>query len=97
MTKLFAALAAALAAASISGTAQAAPAKTVHAKVAPGKMVSLFQADRCHMYFTAAQAKQFKYACPDSMGKMKLVKVSSAVAKVELAKTNAALAPKKVM
>lgn len=97
MTKLFAALAAALVAAGISGAAQAAPAKIVHGKVASGKMVSLYQADRCHMYFTAAQAKQFKYACPDSMGKMKLVKVSSVVAAKELAKTNAALAPKKVM
>lgn len=97
MTKLFASLAAALVAASISGTAQAAPAKSVHAKMASAKMVSLYQADRCHMYFTAAQAKQFKYACPDSMGKMKMVKVSSVVAKMELAKTNAALAPKKAM
>jgi hypothetical protein len=97
MTKLFASLAAALVAASISGTAQAAPAKTMHGKMASGKMVSLYQADRCHMYFTAAQAKQFKYACPDSMGKMKMVKVSSAVAKMELAKTSAALAPKKAM
>ena len=97
MTKLFAALAAALVTCSISGTVQAAPAKTMHGKMASGKMVSLYQADKCHMYFTAAQAKKYNYACPDSKGKMKMVKVSSAVAKTEMAKTNAALAPKKAM
>lgn len=97
MTKLIAAAAATVLAASIFGSAQAAPAKTMHGKMASGKMVSLYQADKCHMYFTAAQAKKYNYACPDSKGKMKMVKVSAAVAKTEMAKTNAALAPKKAM
>jgi len=102
MTKLFAALAAALLAASLTGSAQAAPAdamhgKMMHGKMASGKMVSLYQADKCHMYFTAAQAKKYNYACPDSKGKMKMVKVTSAVAKMQIAKTNAELAPKKSM
>ncbi len=103
MTRSLTALAAAALAAGILATsAQAAPAKTMHGKMAAGKMaagkmVSLYQADKCHMYFTAAQAKKYNYACPDSKGKMKMVKVSAAVAKAGIAKTNAALAPKKAM
>jgi len=75
----------------LSAAATAAPAK--HA----GKTVTLYQADKCHMYFSAAQAKKYSYACPDSKGKMKKVTVSAAVAAAELAKTNAALAPQKPM
>ena len=91
MTKLLT-VSAALAAGLLIVSAQAAPTKAM-----PGKMVSLYQADKCHMYFTAAQAKKYGYACPDSKGKMKMVKVTAAVAKAGLAKTNAALAPKKAM
>ena len=90
-------LAAALAAGLLAASAQAAPPKTMHGKMASTKMVSLYQADKCHMYYTPAQAKKYSYACPDSKGKMKPVKVTPAVAKAELAKTNAALAPKKTM
>ena len=97
MTKFFAALAVGLLAASLSHCAQAAPAKTMHGKTASGKMVSLYQADKCHMYFTAAQAKKYNYACPDSKGKMKMVKVTPAAAKMQIAKTNMELAPKKAM
>ena len=89
--------AAALAAGVFTASAQAAPAKTVPGKMAPAKMVSLYQADKCHMYYTPAQAKKYRYACPDSKGKMKPVKVTPAVAKAEIAKTTAALAPKKTM
>jgi len=89
--------AAALAVGVLAASAQAAPAKTMHGKMASSKMVSLYQADKCHMYFTPAQAKKYSYACPDSKGKMKPVKVTAAVAKAEIAKTNAALAPKKAM
>ncbi len=102
MTKfLTAAAAGTLAAALLTVSAQAAPAKAMHGKMKPAKMsskmVSLYQADKCHMYFTPAQAKKYSYACPDSHGKMKPVKVSPAVAKAQIAKTNAALAPKKTM
>ncbi len=98
MTKSLATLtAAALAVGVLSVSAQAAPTKATPGKTAAGKMVSLYQADKCHMYFTPAQAKKYSYACPDSKGKMKPVKVTPAVAKAELAKTNAALAPKKAM
>ncbi len=84
--------AALLAAATLAGAAHAAtPAKMAK----PGKMVTLYQAAKCHMYFTAAQAKTYHYACPDSKGKMTKVMVSPAVAKTEIAKTTAALAPAK--
>ena len=76
-------------------TTSAAPMKP--APKAAGKMVTLYQADKCHMYYSAAQAKKYHYACPDSKGKMKKVTVSAAVAKAGLAKTNAALAPQKPM
>ena len=75
-------------------TTSAAPMKPAPAG---GKMVTLYQADKCHMYFSAAQAKKYDYACPDSKGKMNKVTVSAAVAKAGLAKTNAALAPQKPM
>ena len=81
----------------LAASAQAAPPKVLHGRAAPGKRVSLYQADKCHMYFTPAQAKKYGYACPDSKGKMKPVKVTAAVAKAEIAKTDAALAPKKAM
>ena len=99
MTKLLPGLAAALLAAGLVSTAAlAAPPKAMHPKMAkPAKMVSVYQADKCHMYFTAAQAKKYHYACPDSHGKMKMVKVSSDVAATGLAKTKAALTPKKAM
>ncbi len=99
MTKLLPGLAAALLAATfLPVVAQAASPKAMHSKMAkPGKMVSLYQADKCHMYFTAAQAKKYHYACPDSHGKMKMVKVPAAVAMKGMAATNAALAPKKTM
>ncbi len=86
---------AALAAGFLAVSAQAAPA-AMHGKAA-GKMVSLYQADKCHMYYTPAQAKKYNYACPDSHGKMHKVKVSSAVAAKGIAATDAALAPKKAM
>ena len=97
MTKFLTVAAAALAAGLLPVVSQAAPAKAMHGKMAGGKMVSLYQADKCHMYYTPAQAKKYGYACPDSHGKMKAVKVTPAVAKMEMAKTNAALAPKKPM
>ena len=97
MTRSLTALAAALSAGLLAASAQAAPTKATHGKMASGKMVSLYQADKCHMYYTPAQAKKYGYACPDSKGKMKPVKVTPTVAKAELAKTNAALAPKKAM
>ncbi len=96
LTASFTALsAAALTLGVLAASAQAAPPKA--SKAAPGKMVSLYQADKCHMYYTPAQAKKYGYACPDSKGKMKPVKVTAAVAKAEIAKTDAALAPKKAM
>lgn len=93
--KLLTPLAAALAAGVLVAAVSAAPPKP--APRPAGKMVTLYQADRCRMYFSAAQAKKYNYACPDSRGKMKLVKVSAAVAKAGLAKTNAALAPRRSM
>ena len=98
MTRSLTALpAAALTLGILAASAQAAPPKAMPHKAAPGKMVSLYQADKCHMYFTPAQAMKYSYACPDSKGKMKPVKVTAAVAKAEMAKTSAALAPKKTM
>ena len=100
MTK-FLTVAATLAIGVLPVISQAAPTNAMHGKMkhtkTSSKMVSLYQADKCHMYFTPAQAKKYHYACPDSHGKMKPVKVSAAVAKTEIAKTNAALAPKKAM
>ena len=95
MIKPIAPLAALVATGLFASTVSAAPAKAPAVKT--GKMVTLYQADTCHMYFSAAQAKQFHYACPDSKGKMKKVSVSATVAKAGLAQTNAALAPKKAM
>ena len=91
--KLFISLAAAMAASLFVSAVSAAPMKP--ASKTAGKMVTLYQADKCHMYYSAAQAKKYNYACPDSKGKMKKVTVSAAVAKAGLAKTNAALAPQK--
>ena len=95
MNKSTLTLAAALLAAGLLPAAHAAPTKAKPAKMT--KMVSVYQADKCHMYFTAAQAKKYQFACPDSKGQMKMVKVSAAVAKAGLAQTAAALAPKKAM
>ena len=97
MTKSFTSVAATLAVGLLSVSVFADAPKATHGKIASGKLVSLYQADKCHMYFTPAQAKKYNYACPDSHGKMKIVKVAPAVAKAEIAKTNAALAPKKAM
>jgi PHP family Zn ribbon phosphoesterase len=94
MKKMLTPLAAVLTAAVIASAACAAPMKSAAPK-AGGKMVSLYQADKCHMYYSAAQAKKYNYACPDSHGKMRKVTVSAAVAAKGLAATNAALAPKK--
>ena len=77
-----------LAAATLASAAHAAP-PAPSAK--PAKMVTLYQAAKCHMYYTPAQAKIYHYACPDSKGKMTKVMVAPSVAKVETAKTNAAL------
>ena len=96
MTKSLTALAAVLTAGILIPSVSAAPMKTAAPKTS-SKMVTVYQADKCHMYFSAAQAKEYKYTCPDSKGKMKLVKVSAAVAAKGLAATNAALAPKKAM
>ncbi len=80
--------AALLVVAALAGAAQAAtPAKT--AKPAP--MVTLYQAAKCHMYYTPRQAKIYRYVCPDSKGKMTKVMVTPSVAKTETAKTNALL------
>jgi hypothetical protein len=56
-----------------------------------GKMVPMYQAAICHMYFTPAQAKMDHYACPISKGKMHKVMVSPAMAKMQMAKTNKAM------
>ncbi len=96
LLKPFAPFAAVLAAAVFASAASAAPMKSTAPK-SSGKMVTLYQADKCHMYYSAAQAKKYHYACPDSHGKMKKVTVSAAVAAKGLAATNAALAPKKAM
>jgi hypothetical protein len=74
----------------------AAPTKTKPA-AKPAKMVTVYQAAKCHMYFSAAQAKKYKYACPDSHGKMTKVMVTPAVAKAGIASTTKMLAPKKTM
>lgn len=96
MIKPCLALVAALTAALLVSGVSAAPPKAAAAKTG-GKTVAIYQADKCHMYYSAAQAKKYKYACPDSKGKMKMVKVPAAVAAKGLAATAAALAPKKTM
>ena len=96
MIKPLTALAAVLTAGLFVSTVSAAPMKHMTPKPS-GKMVTLYLADRCHMYFTPAQAKKYSYACPDSKGKMKMVKVTPAVAKMQMAKTTAEMAPKKAM
>lgn len=63
---------------------QAAPTKIKAVSAKPGQMVTLYQADKCHMYFTPAQAKIDHYACPDSKGKMHAVKMTPAAAKKAL-------------
>jgi predicted NUDIX family NTP pyrophosphohydrolase len=90
-------LLAALAVCLLPVVAQAAAPAAAKPAAKPGKMVTVYQAAKCHMYFSAAQAKKFNYACPDSKGKMKKVMVTPAVAKAGLAATNKALAPKKTM
>jgi hypothetical protein len=64
----------------LPAAAQAAPAKMKPA-MKPAKMVTLYQADKCHMYFTPAQAKMDHYACPESKGKMHMVKMTPTAAK----------------
>ncbi len=77
-----------LAAAALAVSAHAAPPAK---PAASGKMVTLYQAAKCHMYYTPAQAKIYHYAYPDRKDKMTKVLVSPDVAKTETAKTNAAL------
>ena len=95
MNRSFTSLATLLTAGIFVSAASAAPAKA--APKTGGKMVSIYQADKCHMYYSTAQAKKYNYACPDSHGKMKMVKVPATVAAKGLAATNAALAPKKAI
>ena len=88
MNKAIAGLAAAVLAAGLLGA-------SAQAKMAPkAKMVTMYQADKCHMYFTAAQYKQFKGACPASHGKMHKVMLSPTAAKAGMAATSKELAPK---
>ena len=96
MLKPISALAAVLTAGFFVSAVSATPMKSTMTKPS-GKMITLYQADKCHMYYTPAQAKMYHYACPASKGKMKMVKVTPAVAKMQMAKTSAALAPKKAM
>ena len=63
-----------LCAATLCASATAAPAK-------PAKMVTLYKADKCGMYYTPALAKADHYACPDSKGKMSKVMLTPAQAK----------------
>lgn len=86
-----------LSAALITGLAVATAAAPMKPAPTAGKRVTLYQTDKCHMYYSAAQAKKYNYICPGSKSKMKKVTVSAAVAKLVLAKTNAALAPQKPM
>ena len=80
MNKTVAALAAAaLVAGALAGPATAA--KTT-------KKVAIYQAEKCHMYFSPAQAKQDHYVCPDSKGKMHKMMVTSAFASKVLAKSS---------
>jgi hypothetical protein len=75
MTKAFTGLmAVALAAAVLAGPAAA-------SKMAKGKMVTIYQAEKCHMYFTPKQAVKDHYACPISHGKMHKMMVSQTFAK----------------
>lgn len=80
--------AALFAAATLALSAHAAPPAT---SAKSGKMVTLYQAAECHMYFTPAQAKIYHYAYPDRRDKMIKVMVSPNTARTETAKTNAAL------
>ena len=89
MTKAFAGVAAAaLLAGTFAGTASA---KTM----AKPKMVTMYQADKCHMYYTPAQYKQFKGACPASHGKMHKVMLTPAAAKAGMAATTKELPAEK--
>ena len=79
MNKAIAGLAAAVLAAGLLGT-------SAQAKMAPkGKMVKIYQAEKCHMYFSSKQAMADKYVCPDSHGKMHAMMVTSAFASKMLA------------
>jgi hypothetical protein len=60
---------------------------------APAAKVTMYKAAVCGMYFTAAQAKTYHYACPISHGKMSKVMVAPSVAKMQMAKTSKALKP----
>lgn len=91
MMKVFAATTGAILA--IGVLAGAATAKPIAAM--KGKMVPMYQAAICHMYFTPAQAKEYHYACPASKGKMHKVMVTPAMAKMQMAKTNKEIMSKK--
>ena len=60
--------AAALAAVVLTAPAQAAPAKAMHGKMAAGKMVSLYQADKCQMYFTPRPGQEARLCLPSQQG-----------------------------
>ncbi len=80
MNKAFAGLlTAALAAAVVAGPAAAKPMKP--------KMVAIYQAEKCHMYYSPAQAKSDHYACPASHGRMHKMMVTPAFAAKVLPKT----------
>ena len=79
MNKIYAL--AGIAACLLPAVAHAAPTKIKAVTAKPGRIVTLYQADKCHMYFTPAQAKIDGYACPDSKGKMHLVKMTPDAAK----------------
>ena len=73
MNKAFAAVtAAALIAGAFVGPATA--------KMMKPKKVMIYQAEKCHMYFSPAQARHDHFVCPDSHGKMHMMMVTTAFA-----------------
>ena len=92
MNKAIATVATAILAAGVLGTS----ATAATGKMAPkAKMVAMYQAEKCHMYFTTAQYKTYHGACPASHGKMHKVMVTPAQAKMEMAKTTKELPTEK--
>ncbi len=71
--------AAALAAAFVAGPATA--------KAMKPKMVMVYQAEKCHMYFSPTEAKHDHYVCAVSGGKMHMMMVTPAFAAKVLPKT----------
>ncbi|MBV9849983.1 MAG: hypothetical protein JO250_09960 [Armatimonadetes bacterium] len=84
MNKAITGLTACVLALGVLGTSAfgAAPAKKA------GKMVAMYQAEKCHMYFTAAQYKQYHGACPVSHGKMHKAMLASNKVKAAMAATD---------